>query len=93
MLKVASENVKNAGLERKITVRKGEITKTGYPDETFDMILCEHALFLFKNPDVVVREPARVLKKESYNLGAKSIRAILSLVIWQAEHGQCGSGP
>jgi len=63
MLKAAAEKVKKAKLSRKIAIKKGEITKTGYSDETFDMILCEHALFLFKNPDAVIGELTRVLKK------------------------------
>jgi ubiquinone/menaquinone biosynthesis C-methylase UbiE len=65
MLKIAGEKVKKEGLQNEITIKEGDITKTGYADETFDMILCEHALFLFKEPDIVIKELRRVLKKKA----------------------------
>jgi len=65
MLKIAAEKVKEEGLQHKITIKKGDITKTGYADETFDMILCEHTLFLFKQPDSLIRELKRVLKRKA----------------------------
>ncbi|MBE0520170.1 methyltransferase domain-containing protein, partial [Candidatus Bathyarchaeota archaeon] len=65
MLKIAAEKVKEEGLQHKITIKKGDITKTGYADETFDMILCEHTLFLFKEPDILIRELKRVLKRKA----------------------------
>jgi len=65
MLKIACEKVKKEGLQHKITVKEGDITKTGYASETFDMILCEHALFLFKEPDIVVKELKRILKRKA----------------------------
>lgn len=33
-------------------VEKGDMTKTGYADETFDMVLCEHVLFVFKDRSI-----------------------------------------
>jgi len=65
MLKDADKKVKERGLQQKITLKKGDIAKTGYADETFDMILCEHTLFLFKEPDILIKELKRVLKKEA----------------------------
>ena len=65
MLKVADKKVKERGLQHKVTLRKGDIAETGYADETFDMILCEHALFLFKEPDAVIKELQRILKKKA----------------------------
>jgi len=65
MLNAAGKKVKEKGLQHKITLKKGDIAKTDYPDETFDMILCEHALFLFKEPDIVINELKRVLKKKA----------------------------
>jgi ubiquinone/menaquinone biosynthesis C-methylase UbiE len=65
MLNAAAKKVKAKGLQHKITLRKGDIAETGYADETFDMVLCEHALFLFKEPDVVIQELKRVLKKNA----------------------------
>jgi len=65
MLKVADKKVKERGLQHKVTLKKGDIAETGYADETFDMILCEHALFLFKEPDAVIKELQRILKKKA----------------------------
>jgi len=65
MLKDADKKVKERGLQQKITLKKGDIAKTGYADETFDMILCEHTLFLFKEPDILIKELKRVLKKKA----------------------------
>jgi len=65
MLKIAAKKVKEEGLRHKITTEKGDITKTGYADETFDMILCEHTLFLFKEPGILIKELKRVLKKKA----------------------------
>lgn len=62
MLKIAKEKVKKEGLQHRITIKKGDITKLKYSDETFDMILCEHTLFLLDEPDVAMKEFARVLK-------------------------------
>jgi len=65
MLEKAAEKVKAKGLQHQIDFQKGDIAETGYADETFDMVLCDHALFLFKEPDVVIRELKRVLKKKA----------------------------
>jgi ubiquinone/menaquinone biosynthesis C-methylase UbiE len=65
MLRAAAEKVEAKGLQHRITLKKGDIADTGYADETFDMVLCEHALFLFKEPDVAIRELKRVLKKNA----------------------------
>jgi ubiquinone/menaquinone biosynthesis C-methylase UbiE len=65
MLNAAAKKVNAKGLQHKITVKKGDIAETGYADEAFDMVLCEHALFLFKEPDVAISELKRVLKKNA----------------------------
>ena len=54
MLKVAAQRIKQEGIEENVVIKKGDITRTGYADETFDLIFCEHALFLFKEPDNVI---------------------------------------
>ena len=58
MLNAAAKKVKAKGLQHKITLRKGDIAETGYAAETFNMVLCEHALFLFKKPDVMIKARA-----------------------------------
>jgi ubiquinone/menaquinone biosynthesis C-methylase UbiE len=65
MLNAAGKKVAAKGLRNRITLKKGDMAKTGYADETFDVVLCEHALFLFKEPDVAIRELKRVLKKNA----------------------------
>ena len=80
MLKIAAEKVKKEGLQHKITIKEGDITKTGYADETFDMILCEHALFLFKEPDIVIKELKRILKRKARLIVSVHNRYVQSLV-------------
>jgi len=79
MLKAATERVKAEGLEESVIVRKGDITKTSYDVETFDMILCEHALFLFKEPDFVLKEFRRILKKKGLLIISAQNRYVQSL--------------
>jgi ubiquinone/menaquinone biosynthesis C-methylase UbiE len=80
MLKIAAEKVKKEGLQNKVTIKEGDITKTGYADETFDMILCEHALFLFKEPDIVIKELKRILKRKARLIISVHNRYVQSLV-------------
>lgn len=79
MLKVADKKVKEEGFQHKITIKKGDITKTDYADETFDMIFCEHALFLFKEPDIVIKELKRILKKKASLIISAQNRYVQSL--------------
>jgi ubiquinone/menaquinone biosynthesis C-methylase UbiE len=65
MLRVADKRVKEERLNHRITTKKCDITKTDFAEETFDMILCEHALFLFKEPDAPLKEFNRILKKKA----------------------------
>ena len=79
MLEIAAEKVKEEGPQHKITTKKGDITKTGYADETFDMILCEHTLFLFKEPDILIKELKRVLKRKARLIISAQNRYVQSL--------------
>jgi len=79
MLEVADKKVKAEELQHKITIRKGDITKTGYADEAFDLILCEHALFLFKDPDIVLKEFQRILKRKARLIISAQNRYVQSL--------------
>lgn len=64
MLNVAREKVKKESLEHLISIEKGDIRKLDYEDETFDMALCEHAVFLLERPEEAIKEFKRVLKNE-----------------------------
>ena len=65
MLKVAQERVEEKGLQHLVVVEKGDIRRLNHQDEAFDMVLCEHSLFLLEEPDTALREFARVLKKRA----------------------------
>jgi len=80
MLKVAAKSVEEDGLQHRIIMKRGDITKTGYEGETFDMILCEHTLFLFKEPDILIKELKRVLKKKARLIISAQNRYVQSLV-------------
>jgi ubiquinone/menaquinone biosynthesis C-methylase UbiE len=65
MLKVAAQRMKLEGIEEKVVLKKGDLSKTGYADETFDLIFCEHTLFLFEEPDTALKEFNRILKRKA----------------------------
>jgi ubiquinone/menaquinone biosynthesis C-methylase UbiE len=88
MLNVAKEKIEREGLQHRITIEKGDITKLKYPDETFDMILCEHTLFLLEDPDAAIKEFARALKK-----GAPLIVSAQNLYVQSLVHLPCTGIP
>jgi ubiquinone/menaquinone biosynthesis C-methylase UbiE len=65
MLAQARKRVKKEKLQDRVIIRKGSILDPDFPSETFDLVFCEHALFLFSDPNEVVRSLARVLKRKS----------------------------
>jgi len=79
MLEVAAKKIEEAGLQNEITVKKGDTARTDNTDETFDMILCEHALFLFKEPDILLSELRRILKKSARLIISAQNRYVQSL--------------
>jgi ubiquinone/menaquinone biosynthesis C-methylase UbiE len=79
MLKVAAQRIKQEGFEKNVAIRKGDIGKTGFADETFDLVFCEHALFLFKEPDMLLREFARILKSKATLIISAHNRYVASL--------------
>jgi ubiquinone/menaquinone biosynthesis C-methylase UbiE len=79
MLKVAVQRMRQGGVEDRVVMKNGDITRTGYPDETFDLIFCEHALFLFKDPDTLLKEFARILKSKATLIISAHNRYVASL--------------
>jgi ubiquinone/menaquinone biosynthesis C-methylase UbiE len=65
MLEVAVDRIDNEGFQQRISVKKGDVLKSGFPDETFDLIFSEQTLFLFDEPDVFLGEMKRILKREA----------------------------
>lgn len=63
MLKIATERIRREGLQHKVAVEKGDITKAAHADRSFDMIFCEQTLFLFKKPRTLMKELKRILKR------------------------------
>lgn len=79
MLKVAAQRIKRERVEDNVVIRKENIARTGYPDETFDLVFCEHALFLFKEPDILLEEFARILKSRGTLIISAHNRYVASL--------------
>ena len=79
MLKVAAQRIKQEGMEDNVVIKKGDIARTGYADGTFDLIFCEHALFLFKEPDILLEEFARILKRKATLIISAHNRYVTSL--------------
>lgn len=79
MLKIAAERIKQEGIEENVVIKRGNIARTSYADETFDLIFCEHALFLFKQPDILLKEFARILKRKATLIISAHNRYVASL--------------
>jgi ubiquinone/menaquinone biosynthesis C-methylase UbiE len=79
MLKVAVQRMRQGGVEDRVVMKNGDITRTGYPDETFDLIFCEHAPFLFKEPETLLNEFARILKSKATLIISAHNRYVASL--------------
>jgi ubiquinone/menaquinone biosynthesis C-methylase UbiE len=62
MLNVARQRVNVEELLERIEIRKADIRNLDYPDETFDLVFSDHTLFLFDQPDQVIKELVRVVK-------------------------------
>lgn len=63
MLSVARQRVETEGLVDRIEVQKSDMRRLDYPDDTFDLVLSDHTLFLFDQPDQMVGELVRVLRR------------------------------
>lgn len=79
MLKVASKRIERENLQTRITIKKGNIARTDFKDQSFDLVFCEHALFVFKEPDTLIEELARILKKGGHLIISAHNRYVTSL--------------
>jgi len=79
MLNVARRKIAKEGLQDRIEVRKGDVRKLDFEDETFDLVFCDHALCFIKEQESVVRELVRVLKRGRRLIISCQNRYVLSL--------------
>jgi ubiquinone/menaquinone biosynthesis C-methylase UbiE len=82
MLKVAKEKISKEGLQRRVEVKKCDLRKLDFQDETFDLVLCEHAICFIKEQEKVIQELVRVLKKGHPIIVTAQNRYVMS--IWLA---------
>lgn len=80
MLNIAKEKAEKERLQHRIITEKGDLKKLKYSDETFDLVFCEHALFLLDEPSVAIKEFARVLKTGAPLVISAQNRYVQSLV-------------
>jgi len=62
VLKVAQENIQKINIPLRISFRKGNIEKTPFKSDTFDLVISTNTLHLVKNPINMFNEIQRVLK-------------------------------
>lgn len=79
MLNVARKKIVEQGLQGRITLKKGDIQKLGFLNETFDMVFCDHALCYVQEHEVLIRELVRVLKTNRPIIISAQNRYVLSL--------------
>jgi ubiquinone/menaquinone biosynthesis C-methylase UbiE len=61
MIAVAVENVREAGLEARITIEKRDAKATGYPDHAFDAVISNSIVHHIPEPQAAIAEMWRVL--------------------------------
>jgi len=83
MLEVARKKITEQSLQGRITALKGDIRKLDFPDETFDMVFCDHALCFIKEQREVIKELVRVLKTNHPLIVSGQNRYVLALSLMQ----------
>lgn len=79
MLEVAKQKISHERLGARIEARQGDIECLDFQDEAFDMVFCDHALCFVEDTTAVIRELARVLKKNEPMVISAQNRYPLSL--------------
>ncbi len=85
MLSRAREKIAREGLQWRVETRECDLRKLDFPDCTFDLVFCEHALCFVKEQEVVIRELARVLKKGCPLIVSGQNRYVLALLTLQQD--------
>lgn len=67
-LEHAAENIKESGLEEKITTMQGDVHNLPFPDNSIDLIISRGSIFFWHNPVKVFREAYRVLKPGCFSI-------------------------
>lgn len=83
MLQVASRKIRKQGLQGRIIALKGDVRKLDFPDETFDMVFCDHALCFIREQRKVIKELVRVVKTNSPLIISGQNRYALALSLMQ----------
>jgi len=79
MLEVARQKIEQQGLQGRVTIEKGDTRKLDFADETFDMVFCDHALWLIQEQKETIKELVRVLKTDHPIILSGQNRYVLSL--------------
>jgi ubiquinone/menaquinone biosynthesis C-methylase UbiE len=79
MLKTAKDKISKEGLQGRVTVKECDLRELDFEDETFDLVLCEHALGFIKEQEKVIEELVRVLKKECPIIVTGQNRYVMSI--------------
>lgn len=83
MLEVARKKVIQQNLQDRVAIRTGDIRKLDFPDETFDMVFCDHALCFIREQRATINELVRVLKTNHPLIISTPNRYVLSLSLIQ----------
>lgn len=83
MLEVARKKITKQNLQSRVIIRKGDIRRLDFPDETFDMVFCDHALCFIREQKEAIKELIRVLKTNHPLIISGQNRYVLSLSLVQ----------
>lgn len=83
MLEVARNKITQQSLQNRVTVQKGDVRRLNFPEETFDMVFCDHALCFIREQKEALRELVRVLKTNHPLIVSGQNRYVLALSLIQ----------
>lgn len=64
MIEVAQERATQMGMKKGVFLEEGDVESTPYPDNFFDVVLAIGLIEYFENPDGLINEIKRILKKD-----------------------------